>query len=185
MMSYRVHRGAVFGAAFVGVVGLLTGCGDPKTSDRRGYTKAPLEHAGWVVKGEKSGAMRELGTPNQTHAEIIQVAAEPAKAAGPAKPAVLAPGVTEQMVTDGEKLFKGNSCIGCHGGDANGTPMAPALTDKTWLNISGNYDEIVTIITNGVPKPKSHPAAMPPKGGAPLTDEQVKNVAAYIYSISH
>ena len=40
-------------------------------------------------------------------------------------------------------------------------------------------------MTTGVPKPKEHPAPMPPKGGAPLTDDQVKAVAAYVYSLSH
>ena len=27
--------------------------------------------------------------------------------------------------------------------------------------------------------------AMPPKGGSTITDEQVKEVAAYVYSLSH
>ena len=184
MMSYRAHRGTLC-SALVGAAVLLAGCMDPKSSDTRGYTKAPLEHAGWAVKGEENGAMRQLGHPNQTTASIIEVAAEAPKATGPAKPAVLAPGVTQEMVTDGDKLFHANSCIGCHGADAGGTPMAPALNDKTWINLSGSYDEIVHTITTGVPKPKEHPAAMPPKGGAPISDEDVKKVAAYIYSISH
>ena len=38
--------------------------------------------------------------------------------------------------------------------------------------------------SKGVPQPKQHPAPMPAKGGAPLTDEQVKQVSAYVYSIS-
>ena len=48
-----------------------------------------------------------------------------------------------------------------------------------------SYDFMVRIITEGVPKPKQHPAPMPPKGGAALTDDQVKAVAAYEYSLSH
>jgi mono/diheme cytochrome c family protein len=186
MMSCRAHRGTLRTVSFIAGALLLTGCMDPKTDDTRGYTKAPLEHAGWVVKGEEAGAMRQLGTPNQTRAEIIEVAAKaPAAAAGPAKPAVLAPGVTEQMVTDGDKLFHSSTCIGCHGADAGGTPMAPALNDKAWINLSGSYDEITSTIIAGVPKPKEHPGPMPPKGGSALTDDEVKKVAAYIYSISH
>jgi hypothetical protein len=42
----------------------------------------------------------------------------------------------------------------------------------------------VQVVTNGVPQPKQHPAPMPPKGGAPLTDQQVRAVAAYVFSIS-
>ena len=44
---------------------------------------------------------------------------------------------------------------------------------------------------SGVPadsiKDKSHRFAMRPKGGGqtPLTDDQVKAVAAYVYSLSH
>lgn len=186
MMSHRAHRGTLRAAAFFAGALLLTGCFDPKSDDKRGYTKAPMEHAGWAVKGEEQGAMRQLGHPNQTTASIVEVAAvTPAAPAGPAKPAVLAPGVTQEMVTDGEKLFKGSTCIGCHGGDAGGTPIAPALNDKAWLNLAGTYDEITAVIMAGVAKPKQYPAAMPPKGGANLTDEEVKKVAAYIFSISH
>jgi mono/diheme cytochrome c family protein len=32
---------------------------------------------------------------------------------------------------------------------------------------------------------KQHPSPMPPMGGAQLTEEQVRALAAYIYSISH
>jgi hypothetical protein len=42
---------------------LLVGCGDPATNDARGYTKAPLENPGVVIKGEGSSAMDSLGAP--------------------------------------------------------------------------------------------------------------------------
>jgi mono/diheme cytochrome c family protein len=41
------------------------------------------------------------------------------------------------------------------------------------------------VVRNGVPQPKQFPAPMPAMGGAPLSDEQVRAVAAYVYSISH
>jgi mono/diheme cytochrome c family protein len=186
MITDRASRGTLGGAALLTVALLLTGCMDPHTNDKRGYTKAPLEHAGWVIKGEPEGAMREIGEPNQTHASVIEMPAPaPAAAAAPAKPAVLAPGATQEMVDEGRKLFAGNTCVGCHGAEGAGTALAPQLSDKTWINISGNYDEIVATITNGVPNPKEHPAAMPPKGGAAISDAQIKSIAAYIYSISH
>ena len=74
MTSGRAYCGTLCSALLSAAV-LLTGCGDPKTNDKRGYTKAPLEHAGWVVKGEEAGAMRKLGHPNQTTAQVIEVAA--------------------------------------------------------------------------------------------------------------
>jgi mono/diheme cytochrome c family protein len=94
-----------------------------------------------------------------------------------------------QQVALGDSIFHGQgaggTCTACHGPDAKGTGVAPDLTDAKWLNGDGSYDFIVKTVTTGVPKPKEHPAPMPPKGGAQLTDDQVKAVAAYVYSLSH
>jgi mono/diheme cytochrome c family protein len=113
-------------------------------------------------------------------------APKPAAAAGPA-PAAGAQ--SPQQVALGDSIFHGQvaggTCTACHGQDAKGTAVAPNLTDSEWLNGDGSYDFIVHTITTGVPKPKQHPAPMPPKGGATLTDEQVKAAAAYVYSLSH
>jgi cbb3-type cytochrome c oxidase subunit III len=113
-------------------------------------------------------------------------APKPAPAA--AKPAP-AGGRSPQQVALGDSIFHGQvaggTCTACHGQDAKGTAVAPNLTDAEWLNGDGSYDFIVQTITTGVPKPKQHPAPMPPKGGATLSDEQVKAVAAYVYSLSH
>ena len=52
------------------------------------------------------------------------------------------------------------------------------------LIISGrNYDEIVSNIINGVPQPKEHPSPMPARGGSSITDEQVRAVGAYVWSL--
>lgn len=100
----------------------------------------------------------------------------------------LPPGVTPQMVTEGEKLFKGPGlCTACHGTDAKGLPnLGPDLTDKQWLHSKGTYQEIVKQILDGVPANKSTTGLiMPPKGGAALSDEQVKAIAAYVWKLSH
>lgn len=115
-------------------------------------------------------------------------ATEPAPAEQPQQtaPMNLPEGVTAEMVAEGEQIFHGvGICQTCHGPDATGVGnLAPNLTDDTWLNItSRNYDEIVTLVTNGVPQPKEAAAPMPPKGGANLTDEQVRAVAAYVYTL--
>jgi mono/diheme cytochrome c family protein len=117
-------------------------------------------------------------------------AQDTSKAAAP-KPKAAAGGqpFTPQQVALGDSIFHGlvggGTCAACHGADGKGTAVAPDLTDQQWLNGDGSYDFMVRIVTEGVPKPKQHPAPMPPKGGAPLTDEQVKAVAAYEYSLSH
>ena len=98
-------------------------------------------------------------------------------------------GPTPQQVALGDSIFHGQvaggTCTACHGQDAKGTAVAPDLTDSKWINGDGSYQFIVNTVTNGVPKPKEHPAPMPPMGGATLTDDQVKAVAAYEYSLSH
>jgi mono/diheme cytochrome c family protein len=97
----------------------------------------------------------------------------------------LPPGVTTAMVTEGQTLFQTTGlCFTCHGLDAKGTANAPDLTDDTWLNVtSRNYDEIVGVITNGVAQPKQFPTPMVPKGGSTITDEQIRAVAAYVFSL--
>ena len=115
-------------------------------------------------------------------------AQDTSKKAAAAKPSP-GGGGTPQQIALGDSSFHGQvgggTCSACHGQDAKGTAVAPDLTDSQWLNGDGSYQFIVNTITNGVPKPKQHPAPMPPKGGAPLTDDQVKAVAAYEYSLSH
>lgn len=92
-------------------------------------------------------------------------------------------GVTQAMVDEGQNLF-GTTCVGCHGPAGAGTPACPALNDAQWINITGAYPEIVTTITHGVPAPKQHAGAMPPKGGGSFDDAQVKALAAYVFALS-
>lgn len=99
-------------------------------------------------------------------------------------PAVLPAGVTADMVTQGQQIFASTgNCYTCHGADAKGTQLAPNLTDAEWINIGGTYDEVVQVVTTGVATPKSHPAPMPAMGGAALSEDQVKQVAAYVWSL--
>ena len=186
MIVHRVTRGMLCGP-LLGAALLLTACMDPKSDDKRGYTKAPLEHGAYPVKGEPSTAMRDLGRPNQPVGERVEVAAEPAAAApaGPAANVTLPAGVTQAMVTDGAAIFGGpGNCLACHGAGGSGTPIGPKLADSEWLNIGGDYEEIVALVTAGVPSPKQFPAPMPAKGGSAISEEQVRQVAAYVYSIS-
>ena len=169
----------------------LAACGDPATNDNRGYTKAPLEKPTVLVQGEPESEMDKLGDPARPDAPIIKAEEDTGKpqageatqqaAAGPA-PA----GATAADVSAGQTVFTSTgNCFTCHGQGGVGTALAPALNDKQWLHNNGDFAAIQQIVNVGVPKPKQFPAAMPAKGGAPLTDQQVKQVAAYVYSISH
>jgi len=105
--------------------------------------------------------------------------ARPAVAQAPAA-------VTPAAVALGDSLFhsKGN-CYACHGANAQGA-VGPNLTDAEWIHSDGSYDAIVKQITTGVTAEESKSKIpMPPKGGSQITDDEVKAVAAYVYSLSH
>jgi cbb3-type cytochrome c oxidase subunit III len=95
-------------------------------------------------------------------------------------------GVTPAAIAKGDSVFhKDGLCYACHGSNAEGA-VGPNLTDAEWLHGDGSYDMIVATITSGVPADNAKKGiAMPPKGGSSIDDEQVRAVAAYVYSLSH
>lgn len=110
-------------------------------------------------------------------------------AAGPTAaqvPDSLPEGVTEAMIGQGRKIFRGPGlCHACHGQAAKGG-VGPDLTDQQWLGIDGSYEAIVALIRNGVPADKSSTGAiMPPKGGSSINEANLRAVAAYVWSLSH
>ena len=93
---------------------------------------------------------------------------------------------TPAAIAAGDSIFhKTGNCYACHGANAQGL-VGPNLTDSTWIHGDGSYDFIVATVTKGIPKEESKSGiVMPPKGGSTITDDQVKQVAAYVYSLSH
>ena len=81
-----------------------------------------------------------------------------------------------EAVKIGQRLF-GNNCALCHGSDARGNKGYPNLTDNDWL-YGGNPEQIAASITNG------RNAIMPPGGGLPMTEQDIKDMAAYVLSLS-
>ena len=135
------------------------------------------------------GTATEAAAPTQdTSKKAAQTGQDTTKKSAAKKPAA-GGAQSPQQIALGDSIFHGQvaggTCTACHGQDAKGTAVAPNLTDSQWLNGDGSYDFIVHTVTTGMPKPTEHPAPMPPKGGAQLTDDQVKAVAAYVYSLSH
>ena len=76
----------------------------------------------------------------------------------------------------GERIFA-SYCTVCHGSDARGGIGFPNLTDDNWL-WGGSADQIKASIVNG------RIANMPARGGLPLTDDEVENVAEYVMSLA-
>lgn len=76
----------------------------------------------------------------------------------------------------GERLFL-NNCAQCHGSDARGSKGFPNLTDQKWL-YGGSPETIETTILHG------RHGQMPPMAAALGSDQDVKNVAHYVLSLS-
>jgi mono/diheme cytochrome c family protein len=142
--------------------------------------------------GDKLEAATEAADTTAATAAAAPAPA-PETAAAPAATGAVAAnlpaGVTPAMVQEGQQIFTTNgNCYTCHGANAEGGPLAPSLTDSEWLWVTpgpNEYADLQARIKEGVPQPKSHPAPMPPMGGATLSDDQVKAVAAYVYSLTN
>ena len=120
---------------------------------------------------------------------LLLAAGRATSAQAPAARPAASDSMTPAMIARGDSIFHGKigggTCSVCHGQDAKGTQgLAPDLTAGKWLNGDGSYAFIVNTVQKGVPNPKESPAAMPPMGGANLAADQVRAVAAYVYSLS-
>ncbi|MEZ4585556.1 MAG: cytochrome c [Gemmatimonadales bacterium] len=103
--------------------------------------------------------------------------------------ASLPDGVTGQMVSRGRSLYSNGACERCHGPGGNGGQLGPSLVRGAWAQIGGSYDEIVRVVTAGVPESRirnrSYRLAMHPRGGAMnLSDPDIRAVSAYVWTIS-
>jgi cbb3-type cytochrome c oxidase subunit III len=126
---------------------------------------------------EQEDAAATGGEPSAAPAEQTTPAATQTAGAPPA-------GATAEDVTAGQQIFTATgNCYTCHGPDGKGTALAPNLTDAEWINVGGTFAEIQTVVKSGVPTPKQHPAPMPAMGGAALSDDQVRQVSAYVWSL--
>jgi glucose/arabinose dehydrogenase/mono/diheme cytochrome c family protein len=99
------------------------------------------------------------------------------------------PGVSADQVALGDRIFhgraSGGTCAGCHGSDARGSPIGSDLTSGKWLWSDGSLRALINTIKSGVSAPKAHAGAMPPRGGARLSDPDVQAVADYVWAIGH
>ena len=140
----------------------------------------PLLLAGIVLGACKTGSA-PASAPAGTAAASV-AASRPISTTGP--------GITPQLVARGDTIFHASSCIDCHGQRAKGSPHGPDLTSGHFAQTDGSYQAIVKIITTGVPVDSivdpTFPEPMPARGGTPpLSDEQIRSLAAYVYSLSH
>jgi mono/diheme cytochrome c family protein len=118
--------------------------------------------------------------------DTTEKSSKPASASDSNSAASAPAGITPELIAQGDKVFHGpGNCYACHGTNAQGA-VGPNLTDAEWLHSKGSFEEIVAQVTNGVPKEESKTGIpMPAKGGGSISDDDVKAVAAYVYSLSH
>jgi len=99
------------------------------------------------------------------------------------------PGGSPDQVALGDQIFHGQidggTCAGCHCADGKGTAVGADLTSGKWEWGDGSVQSLTQVINNGIPKPKNHIGAMPPKGGVQLSQTDVAAVADYVWAIGH
>ena len=96
-------------------------------------------------------------------------------------------GVTSEMVGRGGDLFRTDAlCHACHGVSGKGIrSLGSDLTDDEWTHTDGSYAGTVMIITVGIKAEDSTSGIpMPPRAGANLSDDQVRAIAAYVWTLS-
>jgi len=138
---------------------------------RRAPASAPSERA---AASTPAASAERVGPPEGIHPDAG------ADAAGLPAPS----GATAAMVARGDRLFHANTCVGCHGSNAEGTPLGSDLTKGKWLWGDGSLAAIARTITQGVPNPKEHSGVMPPMGGAQLSPSDVAALAAYLAALN-
>lgn len=92
----------------------------------------------------------------------------------------------EGVIKEGETLFRSTAlCFACHGPNGQGVPGTGVdLTDE-WLHGDGSFKAIVRQTLNGLGPTETKSGIMVlPKGGSVISDEQVRAVAAYVWSLS-
>lgn len=95
-------------------------------------------------------------------------------------------GLMQVVRRTGPQLF-GDNCAACHGRDGKGRANYPNLTDDDWL-WGGGPELIEQTMRVGIntAHPESRIGQMPAFGRDQMLDRtQVRNVAAYVYSLSH
>jgi cytochrome c oxidase cbb3-type subunit III len=90
---------------------------------------------------------------------------------------------TEEVAADAQAMDIGgrlflNNCALCHGSDAGGSKGFPNLRDGDWL-YGGEPENIKTTLVNG------RNGMMPPMAAAVGNEEDVRNVANYVLSLSN
>ena len=160
-----------------------------------GFTGAKLRPTGLLagadgalyVSDDEKGRIWRITYHGPAGLKTLTAAPAPKAAAGAGAGADLPvpPGATAAQVASGNRLFHAQTCTGCHGADAKGSPVGPDLTTGKYLSGDGSLASIQKIIQDGVAMPKQYRQPMPAMGGAQLSPDQLRDVAAYVWAVGH
>lgn len=142
-----------------------------------------------LLSGASPGARAHDGAEREDRPPVENVAAPRAARAraGPVSGQDLPDGVSPATVDSGRALYAGRGlCYTCHGEQGRGVAeLGSSLRDRQWTHVDGSYGSLVTLIREGLTaQESSRGIPMPPRGGARLTDEQVRALAAYVWVLS-
>lgn len=95
--------------------------------------------------------------------------------------------VTDSAVARGREVFHGaGNCSACHGLEGVGTDSGAPLAQGVWLHGEDSYEGILARVVHGIPRDVStRGTTMPMRGWNTLSDQEVRDVAAYVWTISH
>jgi cytochrome c oxidase cbb3-type subunit 3 len=120
---------------------------------------------GWTQVGQYEAEMAKANAVTEPlYAKFMAMSAEEVAA-------------DEQAMAIGGRLFQ-NNCAQCHASDARGSIGFPNLADNDWL-YGGEPENIKTTLING------RNGMMPPMAAMVGNEEDVKNVAHYVLSLSN
>jgi mono/diheme cytochrome c family protein len=92
-------------------------------------------------------------------------------------------GITAEQGAEGRTLYQA-ACVMCHGEQGEGTQLGPALASGEWARGGGAFEEIVAVVTEGASATDEYGVPMPPRGNGRMSDEEIRAVSAYAYSLS-
>lgn len=112
--------------------------------------------------------------PTETVGASVAPAAASSQLNSPT-PSPSAAAVAVAETAPGRALFRSRGCVACHGGNAQGTPLAPSL-----VGITDKYpgDKLPALLHN--PTQKMQEGGMPP---VTLDDKQIEDLVAYLGSL--
>lgn len=145
----------------------------------------------WRVtfQGNKAQGIAAAAPAPASQQATMSPAAVPPEGTHPDAGLPIPPGGSPDQVALGDKIFhgqaNGGTCAGCHGTDGKGSDVGSNLTSGHYVWSDGSPNGIIQTIDRGVMQPKDHTGAMPPMGGAKLSQADVAAVADYVWALGH